>query len=524
MRCAACGRDNPEGLPACAGCGAALAPPTTVFVTLGLRPGDLFHGRFEILAPLGQGGMGVVYKARDRSLDEVVAIKVLRPDFARDPLMAERFKSEIRLARRVRHRNVSAIHDFGEADGLLYISMELVEGVDLKRVVREQGPLPTERAYDVVLQVAAGLQAVHEAGIVHRDLKTPNIMLEPGGVARLMDFGIAKREDAEGGVTVTGQVVGTPEYMSPEQAQGRKVDARTDVYSLGVVVYEVFTGRVPFRGDTPISTILKHLQEPPPLDGPPAERLPARLREVLRRALAKEPADRYPTVAAFADALREARSPSRRQQPLSTAALEATTVVVPPPRRAAPRRRTALVLGALAGVLAVAAIAVSWVLWPRTPVDTAESLLSPAPAGTPTPRPEVAVPPAPPARPSPTVPPSPTPAPPASRPPADGSPTRAPRTVVPSLPVPTPPPSPTPPRAAGVGLLQVGVRPWAEVSVDGRVIGTTPLDKIPLAAGRHVVRLRHPAYGPVEKEVVVAEGQTARLVFDFTSAGAPRHE
>ena len=231
MKCPSCGKDNPEGLPACAGCGAALVAPTTAFVTLGLRPGDLFHGRFEILAALGQGGMGVVYKARDRSLDEVVAIKVLRPDFARDPLMARRFKSEIRLARRVRHRNVCGIHDFGEADGLLYISMEFIEGVDLKQVVRQQGALPLDRACDVILQVAAGLEAVHDAGIIHRDLKTPNIMLEPNGVARLMDFGIAKREDSEGGMTVTGQVVGTPEYMSPEQAQGHKIDARTDVYS-----------------------------------------------------------------------------------------------------------------------------------------------------------------------------------------------------------------------------------------------------------------------------------------------------
>jgi eukaryotic-like serine/threonine-protein kinase len=523
MTCPSCGKSNPEGLPACAACGAPLVAPTTVFVTLGLRPGDLFHGRFEILAPLGQGGMGVVYKARDRSLDEAVAIKVLRPDFARDPLMAQRFKSEIRLARRVRHRNVCGIHDFGETEGLLYISMEFVEGVDLKRVVREQGALPLDRACDVILQVAAGLQAVHDAGIIHRDLKTPNIMLEPNGVARLMDFGIAKREDSEGGMTVTGQVVGTPEYMSPEQAQGQRIDARTDVYSLGIVAYEVLTGRVPFRGDTPISTILKHIHDPPPLDGPPADRLPASLRNVLRRALAKSPQERHPTAHALAEAIRGAHRPGHGQQPLSTEALEATTLVRPRgPRR---ERRRWVGVAVAAAALATAAL---WALLPArapttevTPAPAAPSSAPPSPAVAPTPPPPEEKPtasspepspsptsasrPAPtPPRPTPTLP-RPTPAPP--RPPATLSAA----------------PTPAPIRVTGTGLLQIGVRPWARVTVDGREVGTTPLDRITLPAGRHVVGLRHPAYEAVEKELVVTEGQTTRLIFDFTSGGVPRH-
>jgi serine/threonine-protein kinase len=496
----------------------------------GLELGTVFHDRYEILASLGAGGMGIVYKARDRSLDELVAIKVLRPDFARDSLMAQRFKSEIRLARRVRHRNVCGIHDFGESDGLLYISMEFIEGTDLKRIVRKQGALPLDRACDVTLQVAAGLQAVHDAGIVHRDLKTPNIMLEPSGVARLMDFGIAKREDAEGGVTVTGQVVGTPEYMSPEQAQGKKVDARTDVYALGIVAYEVLTGHVPFRGDTPISTILKHINDPPPLDGPPAGRLPASLRDVLRRVLAKDPAERFPSASAFAEAIRGARHPSRRQQPLSTEALEATTVVAASPVGRV--RKIALVAAGLA-VVGVAGLGLLRFV-PRP-----SNLVSPPPPSTVVPDEEpVALPgpetPLPAVSPLPatTATPSPPPKPTTATPGVGARPPSAREEA--SRPTPTPPPpsrppgataavpTPTPAPVSGPGSLQLGVRPWAKIAIDGKVVGTTPLDKIPLAAGKHVVRLQHPAYQPVEREVVISAEQTTRLIFDFTTDGTPR--
>ena len=533
MKCPTCGGDNPEGLPTCAGCGTTLVTPTTVFVTLGLRSGDLFHGRFEILASLGQGGMGVVYKARDRSLDEVVAIKVLRPDFARDPIMEHRFKSEIRLARRVRHRNVCAIHDFGETGGLLYISMEFVEGIDLKRVVRERGALPLARACDVIVQVASGLQAVHDAGIIHRDLKTPNIMLEPSGVARLMDFGIAKMEHAEGGMTVTGQVVGTPEYMSPEQAQGHKIDARTDVYSLGVVTYEVLTGHVPFRGETPISTILKHIHDPPPLDGPPADRLSPALREVLRRTLAKNPEERPPTASAFAEAIRDAERPSRRQNPVSTEALGATTLVRPRELpRGARRRWVGLTIAAAVGVLALVA---SWSLRSErasteatptplafsSPASAAPSPSPPSAAALPTPAAAPtgeATPLAPRTTPRPTATPRPTPSPAQPR----ATPTPTPAAAPAPAPTPTPPPTPPPTPVTGTGLLQIGVRPWAQVTVDGKDVGTTPLDRIELPAGRHRVALRHPAYQVVEKDLVITEGETARLIFDFTSGGVPR--
>src|SRR5260221_7650225 len=176
--------------------------------------------------------MGVVYKARDRSLDEVVALKVLRPDFAQDPHMAERFKSEIKMARRVRHRNVCAIHDYGEAQGLFYISMEYLEGVDLKHQLRDRGAFPAAEAYEVAIQIAEGLQAVHEAGIIHPDLKTPNIMRDAGGGGRLLDFGIPKRQ-GDGTRTATGHIVGTPQDMSSQQAQGHRVDFPSATYPPG---------------------------------------------------------------------------------------------------------------------------------------------------------------------------------------------------------------------------------------------------------------------------------------------------
>jgi serine/threonine-protein kinase len=543
MNCPACRAENAPSATRCASCGSELAAPTQVVVAVELRPGALFHGRYEILEPLGRGGMGMVYKARDRTLDETVAIKVLRPEFAQDPTMAERFKSEIKLARKVRHKNVCAIHDFDEDRGLLYISMEFVEGMDLKRVLKEKGALPTAEAYEVAIQVADGLQAVHESGIIHRDLKTPNIIVDARGVARLMDFGIAKRHGAEGGtLTATGQVVGTPEYMSPEQAQGHKLDPRSDLYALGIVIYEVFTGAVPFRGETPISTILKHINDPPPLDGPPASRLPADLKPVLRKALAKEPEGRFASARDFAEALRHARSPSRRQQPLPTTVLEAPTLkrAPAPPARRFPALLAVLAAGVVAGGLyllagrgagpAAAPDALSALPTPTPAPAATPATTHPAPATAPASEPAPSAPapaqptpaPTPAATPRPAPTPRATPLPRARTPEPTPAPTRTPvsaSTPAPAIVLtPTPAARETPESSLG-GLLQVAVRPWGEVSVDGAVVGTTPLDKLPLAAGPHTVRVRHPAYEVVERRVVIRPGQTERLVVDLPADG-----
>jgi serine/threonine-protein kinase len=276
--------------------------------------GSMIAGRFEILAPLGKGGMGMVYKARDHKLEEIVAVKVLRPEIAAEPDMERRFRTEIRLARKVRHRNVCGIHEYGDDGPLRYIVMEYIEGVDLRKIVLETGGLPAEEAFDTCIHTAEGLQAIHEAGIVHRDLKTANLMRDAQGVVRLMDFGIAKQVGPEAGMgataTATGLVVGTPEYMSPEQARGGRIDHRADIYALGIVAFELFTGRVPFRGQTALETIFKHLQEPPPLEGEGAETLPAAVVPVLRKALAKDPEDRFSSAAEFGAAITRARDAS----------------------------------------------------------------------------------------------------------------------------------------------------------------------------------------------------------------------
>jgi eukaryotic-like serine/threonine-protein kinase len=301
MTCPGCGAESDDSVDVCFTCGKAfVASPNRI------TRGTVVAGRYEILSHLGKGGMGMVYKAHDRVLDETVALKTLRADVAQEPEVARRFISETKLARLVRHQNVCAIHEYGEAEGLRYIAMEYIDGIDLRRVLRECGILPVREGFDITIEIARGLQAIHEAGVIHRDLKTTNIMRDRVGLVRLMDFGIAKASGSD--VTLGGQVVGTPEYMSPEQARGLKVDFRSDIYTLGVVIYEIFTGRVPFRGDTPIATILMHLHDPVPLEGDVAQRIPMPLLPILARAMAKDPAERFASTRELVKALEAARA------------------------------------------------------------------------------------------------------------------------------------------------------------------------------------------------------------------------
>jgi serine/threonine-protein kinase len=322
MICPSCRAENDPSTEACFTCGRSLAA---------LTHGSIIAGRYEVLSPLGRGGMGMVYKAHDRMLEETVAIKVLRSEFARTQEMAKRFRHEIKLARRVSHRNVCRIHEYGEDGPLRYISMEYLQGSDLKQELREKGPPPAEEAFDVAIQVAEGLQAIHDVGIIHRDLKTPNLMRDARGVVRLMDFGIAKEggDTGSGALTSTGQVMGTPEYMSPEQCRGEKIDFRSDIYALGIVNYEIFTGQVPFHGDTPVATIFKHIQDPVPLSGGAAIRIPPSAVPILLKALAKDRNGRFETAAEMAAALRQARADGASP----TASLPMVVPNPPPPER-----------------------------------------------------------------------------------------------------------------------------------------------------------------------------------------------
>ncbi|MDQ2869622.1 MAG: protein kinase [Acidobacteriota bacterium] len=265
--------------------------------------GTLFASRYEIQSVLGKGGMGIVYKALDRDLEDLVAIKTLRSEaLSADPTLLDRFKSEIRLARKITHPNILRTHDLGETGGVRYLSMEFVKGITLKHLVEQDQLLPTPVALRIAKQMCAGLAAAHEVGVIHRDIKPQNIIIEPTGGLKIMDFGIA-RLTQERGMTATGTVVGTPDYMSPEQARGLVLDFRSDIYSTGVVLYEIFTGTLPFEGDTPIAVVLKHVQEKPPAPQSKNPRIDPRIAAIILVCMQKNPNDRYQTVNDLYEAL-----------------------------------------------------------------------------------------------------------------------------------------------------------------------------------------------------------------------------
>jgi HAMP domain-containing protein len=265
--------------------------------------GQVFAGRYEIQSVLGRGGMGAVYRAHDRDLDDLVAIKTLRGEaLSADPSLLDRFKQEIRLARRITHPNILRTHDLGETGGLRYLSMELVKGLTLKQLIDAGEILPTPVGLRIAKQICAGLAAAHEAGVIHRDIKPQNILIDPTGGLKITDFGIARLSQGRG-MTAAGSVVGTPDYMSPEQARGLPLDFRSDIYSTGVVLYEVFTGTLPFDGDTPLAVVLKHIQEPPPAPHTRNPKIDPRIPPILLRCLEKDPRDRYQTVNELYEAL-----------------------------------------------------------------------------------------------------------------------------------------------------------------------------------------------------------------------------
>jgi serine/threonine-protein kinase len=301
--------------------GSAMTADPTTGATRSLRGGTtaldrgaVVAGRYEVLENIGKGGMGVVFRARDRQLDEVVALKVLRDDaLMEDESLLGRFKQELKLARRITHRNVLRTHDFGEADGTAYISMEYLEGVTLKDLIRSKGALPLAVGLRVAKQMCHGLEAAHAQGVVHRDIKPQNMLILPEtGELKIMDFGIARVSEVEGelaGLTGDGSVLGTPDYMPPEQASGGQADFRSDVYSLGVVLFEVFTGALPFPGEKIVQVILGHLQKQPPAPRSLNPQVPQDLEAVILRCLEKKPAARYQKVA---DVLRDLNAVSSR--------------------------------------------------------------------------------------------------------------------------------------------------------------------------------------------------------------------
>ena len=262
---------------------------TTSGVPGALRAGSTFGG-FRIERTLGHGGMGIVYLATELRLERQVALKVIRAELATDQDFRARFRSEQLTAASVEHPRVVTIFGAGEHDGLLYVSMRYVPGRDLGRLVAADGALPPEDAAELIAQVADGLDAVHAAGLVHRDVKPHNVIVGEDGDAYLTDFGLAKAMAATTGLTATGQVIGTVDYMAPEQIEGGRVDARTDVYALGGVLFNAITGRVPFAERESSAKMWAHVNEPPPSAG---GRRAGVLDPVIRRAMAKDPIDRF---------------------------------------------------------------------------------------------------------------------------------------------------------------------------------------------------------------------------------------
>jgi len=283
---------------------AAGAYSSAVPTLSGISPGSLLGARFEILAVLGAGGMGVVYKARDRELDDLVALKMLKRELWGDRTQLERLKSEIKLARKITHPNVLRTHDFGEIDGVPYISMEFVRGVTLRYLLDQTQSLPYSAGLRLARQLCAGLGAAHAQGVLHRDIKPENLIIEAVGNAKLMDFGIARPiERMTPGETQAGWVVGTPMYMAPEVLQGRDADVRGDIYAVGILLYEIFTGKPPFSGSTPIEVMLKQIKDEPPAPIGPHGALDPALEAAILRCLKKDPSERFPSVDGLARVL-----------------------------------------------------------------------------------------------------------------------------------------------------------------------------------------------------------------------------
>jgi serine/threonine-protein kinase len=271
---------------------------------VGITPGQRFAQRYEVKEVLGVGGMGMVFKAVDSELGEVIAIKTLKQELlSEDASALERFKSEIRLARRISHRNVVRTHDLGESSGVYYITMEYVEGTTLKELVRRRGRLPISATLTVAKQLCRALEVAHEQGVIHRDIKPQNMVVEPSGVLKVMDFGIARLAKRQSGMTEQGMVVGTPEYMAPEQLMGQDIDARADIYAAGCVIYECLAGTPPITAENQYTLVAKLLEETPAEPILINADVPQALSDLVMRTLSKKPADRPQTALELHDLL-----------------------------------------------------------------------------------------------------------------------------------------------------------------------------------------------------------------------------
>jgi len=315
--------------------------------------GEKIAGRYELEEVVGHGGMSTVYKAHDSLLERNVALKVLHQQYNEDEDFVERFKREARSVAQLQHPNIVTVIDRGEEDGRQYIVFEYIDGENLKELVVRKGRLDVRTALEIGLEIARGLSFAHERGLVHRDVKPQNVLLNGDGGAKVTDFGIARSLDVERGVTQPGTVLGTSNYIAPEQASGQPVNAQTDVYSLGIVLYEMITGELPFPGDNFVAVAMKQVQEPSPSVLDARGDVPLRIAEMIDRALEKDPEQRFPTMEAFAAEIEANLAELERGED------GAVTMVVPAAQRLqqSQRRTTVSHVPLLIGLLGALAIA-----------------------------------------------------------------------------------------------------------------------------------------------------------------------
>jgi serine/threonine protein kinase len=301
IKCPKCHSENPETKQFCADCGTQLPPSKDIHPEVtetlqtpihDLTTGSAFAGRYQIIEELGKGGMGKVYKVFDQEIQAKMALKLIKPEVSADKTTIERFRNELKIARDISHKNICRMYDLGKEAGNYFITMEYVSGEDLKSFIRRSRQLVVGTAIFIAKQVCEGLAEAHRLGVVHRDLKPGNIMIDREGNAKIMDFGIARSISVKG-ITGAGVMIGTPEYMSPEQVEGKEIDQRSDIYSLGIILYEMLTGQVPFEGDTPFTIGVKHKSEIPKDPKELNAQIPQDLSRLVLKCLEKDKERRY---------------------------------------------------------------------------------------------------------------------------------------------------------------------------------------------------------------------------------------